>query len=176
MNTCMFAHAQCSFLLFAKNACCRWYMRTCDCVRSAWWVCTGASKHVDAHFYRAIYNESWALISFCDIYVPACHCIFGYTLTIHPPYTIPYYNWTQHSPCPLSQATNIGGDSPPFDHGRAVATPTIGGQQRRLCFSCSPLPALCSAKTSRLALYPHNTLACNHTSLQPPPRPHPCTS
>ena len=42
--------------------------------------------------------------------------------------------------------------------------------------SCSPLPAPCSAKTSHLASHPHNTLVCNHTSLPPPPCPHPCTS
>jgi len=52
--------------------------------------------------------------------------------------------------------------------------------QRRLCLSsCSLLPAPCSAKTSHLASHPHNTLACNHTLLPPPPahsRAHDCGS
>jgi hypothetical protein len=42
--------------------------------------------------------------------------------------------------------------------------------------SCSPLPASCATKTAYPASHTHNTLACNHTSLPPPPRPQPCTS
>jgi len=44
----------------------------------------------------------------------------------------------------------------------------------RLCLSSSlPLPAPCSAETSHPTSYPHNTFACHHTSLPPPPRQHP---
>ena len=41
----------------------------------------------------AICNERWVLISFGDICGPTCHyhCICGYTLTIPPPHTLPYY-------------------------------------------------------------------------------------
>jgi len=41
----------------------------------------------------ALCNERWVLISFGDICGPTCHyhCICGYTLTIPPPHTLPYY-------------------------------------------------------------------------------------
>jgi len=139
------------------------------------------SMWVHAYFYCAIYNERWALISFGYICVPACHCICGYTLNIPPPHTLPYYPRTKHPPCPLSPVSSFPGHdhwggTPPIDHGRAAAKPTIGARRRRLCLSlCSLLPALCFAKTSHPASHPHNTLACNHTSLPPPPRLHPCT-
>ena len=76
------------------------------------------SMWVHAYFYCAIYNKLWALISFSDICVPACYCICGYTLTIPLPHTLPYYPGTQHPPCPLSQATTIGGGlpAPPHSH------------------------------------------------------------
>jgi len=45
--------------------------------------------------------------------LPVCHGIGGYTLTITPPHTLPYYTKTQHPPCPLSQTTTIGGGPPP---------------------------------------------------------------
>jgi len=61
---------------------------------------------------RSLDNEHWALISFSDICVPTCHCLCGHTLTFPPPRTLPYYPRTQHPPCPLSQATNIGGGLP----------------------------------------------------------------
>jgi hypothetical protein len=89
-------------------------MQTCKCVRSARWACTRTSKHVmHAYFFGVIYNERWTLISFGDICVPACHCCCGYTLTIPPSHTLPYYPRTQHHPCPLSQARSLGGDSHP---------------------------------------------------------------
>jgi len=58
------------------------------------------------------------LISFSDICAPACHCFCGYTLTFPLPHTLPYYPGTQHPPCPLSQATTIGGGlpAPPHSH------------------------------------------------------------
>ena len=134
------------------------------------------SMCVHAHCYCAIHSERWALTSFGDICVPACHCFCGYTLTISPPHTLPYYPLTQHSPCLLSQATTWWGTPPPLDHGRTAAKPTIGARQRRLCLSSySPLPAPCAAKTSHPASHHHNTLACNHASLPHAPRPHPCT-
>jgi len=84
------------------------------CVRSDRWACTRASKlvhacalllcdikqgcarallsmWVHACFFSVIWNERWVLISFGDICVPACPCSCGYTLTIPPPHTLPYY-------------------------------------------------------------------------------------
>jgi hypothetical protein len=135
------------------------------------------SMWVHAYFYCAIYNKRWALISFVDICLPACHFICGYTLTIPHPHTLPYYPRTQHRPCPFSQATTFGGRLPSLKHGHAAAKPTIGAQQRRTCLSsCSLLPAPCAAKTSHPASHPHNNLTCNRTSPPPPPHTHPCTS
>jgi len=70
------------------------------------------------------------------------------------------------------------GGTPPLDHGRALATyDWRAAAEHRLCLSsCSPLPAPCSPKTSHPASHPHNTLACNHTTHPPPPRPHLSTS
>ena len=70
------------------------------------------SMWVHAYFFRAIYKECWALISFGDICVPPCHCFCGYTLTIPPPHTLPYYPRTQRPPCPLPQARPLRGVSP----------------------------------------------------------------
>jgi len=101
------------------------------CVRSARWACTRASKlvracalllcdiqrgcahvllsmWVHAYFFSAICNERWVLISFGDICVPVCPCSCGYTLTDHPPHTLPYYPRTKHPSCPVSQATTLG--------------------------------------------------------------------
>ena len=138
------------------------YMRTQECIRSVRWACTRASKHVGTCIlYCAIYNKRWALISFRDVYVPACHCFCGYTLTITTFHTLPYYRWTQRYPCLLSQTTTIGGGFP-LDHVHAAVKPSISAWQCRLSLSlCSPLPALFSAKTSLSASHPHNTLACN---------------
>jgi len=49
------------------------------------------SMWVHVYLFSAIHNEHWALISFSDICVPACHCLCGYTLTIPPPHTLTYY-------------------------------------------------------------------------------------
>jgi len=170
------------------------------CVRSAQWVCTRASKFVHAcalllcdiqrgcarallnmwvhaYFFSAICNEHWVPISFGDIRLSAYPCSCGYTLTIPPP--IPSFT-TLGQTCPVSSfpvEDHLVG-TPTLDHnGCAAAKPTIGARQRRLCLSsCSPLPASCATKTAYPASHTHNTLACNHTSLPPPPRPHPCTS
>ena len=80
------------------------------------------SMWVHACFYCVICKESWVLINFGDIYVPACHYICGYTLTIPPSHSLPYYPQTLHSPCPLSQTTTLGGGLPPLDHGSTAAT------------------------------------------------------
>jgi len=60
------------------------------------------SMWVHAYFFSAICNEHWVLISFGHIclYVYPCSC--GYTLTIPPPHTLPYYTQTKHPSCPLS--------------------------------------------------------------------------
>jgi len=119
------------------------YMRTRECVRSARWACTRASKNVGA-----------CVLLLCDI-----------------------QKMLEHPPCPFPKAITIVGRLPPLNYERAAAKPTIGVRQRRIGFSsCSPLPAPWSAKTSHPASHQHNTLACNHTSLPPPPRPHCCTS
>ena len=149
-------------------------MRTCDtCGHVSACGLLGGCAHasltmwVHVHFYCAMYNERWALISSCDICVPACHCICGYTLTIPPPpHTLPYYPRTQYLPRPLCQTTIIGGGLPSLDHGRVAVKPTIGARQRRLCLSsCSPLPAPCSANTPHLALHTHNTTPLHATTL-----------
>jgi len=121
------------------------------------------------------YKARWALIS--DICGSTCHCICGNTLTIPPFHTLLYYPRTRHHPCPLSQLKTHWGGTPPLENACAVAKPTIGARQRRLCLSsCSPLPAPCVTKTSQPASHPHNTLPCNHTSLPHVPRPHRSTS
>jgi len=144
-------------------------MRTCKCVRSAWWACTRTSQHVVyAYFYCVIYNERWTLISFGDICVPVCHYCCDYSLTIPPSHILPYYPRTQHPPCPLSQAMTIGGGLPPsimgvrrrnlqLAHGSADS-----GCLRAHCYlhHAPPRP--------HLASHPHNTLAYNHSSLPPP--------
>jgi len=105
------------------------------CVRSAQLACTRASKldaftlllcniqrgcarallsmWVHAYFCSAICNKHWVLISFGDICLSAYPCSCGYTLTIPPPHTLPYYPWTKHPSCPLSHFKTVGGDSLP---------------------------------------------------------------
>ena len=127
---------------------------------------------VHAYFYSVIYNERWELISFGDICVPACHYIFGYTLTIPPHHTLPYYPQTQYPLCPLCQTMTIWREFPPLDHGRAVAKPTAV-----LTLFVFVLAATCTMLrqdlTPGLALTQHNTLAHNHTSFPPPSVLHP---
>jgi len=121
------------------------------CVRSARWACTRASQlvhacalcdiqrgnarallsmRVHAYFFSAICNEHWVLISFGDINLSAYPCSCGYTLTIPPPHTLPYYPRTKHHLCPLSQFKTIGGGLPPSERGRktydwCAAAPTL---------------------------------------------------
>ena len=83
-----------------NNACCCWCMRTCGHV-SAYGLLDGCanallSMRVHAYCFSAIFNERWALLSFDDICGSACHCICGYTLTIPPLHTLPYYPRTKH--------------------------------------------------------------------------------
>ena len=42
-----------------------------------------------------------------------------------PPYTLPYYPRTKHPPCPLSQATTIGGGLPPSIMGARRRNPPL---------------------------------------------------
>ena len=139
-------------------------------MRSTRWVCTRISN-----------------VSTCDIQitlgaaylrchrVPACHCVGGYTLTTSPslflfPSLLPS---GPTSPVSSFLGHEYWGGTPLLDHERAAATSKIVARQRLLCLSsCSPLPAPCAARTSHPASHPHNTLACNHTSLPPPPLPH----
>jgi len=127
----------------------------CDIQRGS--ACALLSMWVHAYFFSAICNEHWVLISFGHICLSYYPCSCGYTLTIPPPHTLPYYPQTKHPSCALSQFKTIGGDSLPRS---AAAKLMIGARQRRLCFSsCSSLPAPWPAKISHLASHPHNTLA-----------------
>ena len=92
------------------------------------------SMWVNAYFFSAIYNEHWALISFSDIFVPTCHCFCGYTLTFPPPCTLPYY--PRHNIPRVLSGHNHWGGTPPLNHGRAAAKPTISARQRLTMFVC----------------------------------------
>jgi len=108
------------------------------CVQSDQWACTRASKPVHAcalllcdiqrgcacallnlwvHacFFSAICHEHWVLISFGDICLSTYPYSCGYTLTIPPPHTLPYYPQIKHPSCPLSQFQTIGGGLPPSE-------------------------------------------------------------
>ena len=66
---------------------------------------------------------------------------------------------------PVSSVTGHGHwvRTPPLNHGRAAATPTISARQRRICLtSYRLLPPPCTTATSHLSFHPHNTLAFNH--------------
>jgi len=175
----MLAHAQHQFLVFANKTTLA-VVGACGHV-SAYGLLGGCAhaflSMVHAYFFSAICNERWALISFGDICGLACHCICGYTLTIPPSHTLPYYP-RNNIPRVLFPSSRPLGGTPTLDHdGRTEARPAIGARQRRICLSsCSPLPASRATKTSYPSSHTHNTLACNHTSLPPPPCPHPCTS
>ena len=106
MNTCMVAHTQYRFLVFA-NKTALVVAGACGHV-SVYRLLGGCapaflSMWVHAYFCCVICNERWALISFSDICGPASHGICVYTLTIPPPHTLPYYPGTQHPLCSLSQ-------------------------------------------------------------------------
>jgi len=99
----------------------------------------------------AVFNERWVLIIFGDICGPACHyhCICGYTLTIPPPYTLPYYPRTNHPSCPLPQFKTIWGGLPQL---------TMGARRRNLRLARGSADSVCP-RTHR---YLHHA----------PPRPH----
>jgi len=147
MNTCMLAHAQHQFLVFANKT----MLAVSGACRhvSAYGLLGGCahtllSMWVHAYFFSAICNERWTLIGFGDICGSVCDCISGYTLTIPPLHTLPYYSQTKYPLCPLSQLQTNGGDSLSRS---TVAKLMIGARQRRLCLSsCSSLPALWPAK------------------------------
>ena len=174
MHTCMFAHTQRSFLVFAGKKIILVVAGTCGHVSACSLLggCAHAllSMWVHAYFYCAIYNERWALISFSDICVPACHCICGYTLTVPPSHTLPYYPRTQYPPCHVSQATTIGGGLPSRSWARSgetydwrAAAPTLF--DFLLAATCTMLR---QDLTPSLAPTQHNTFARNHTPLPPP--------
>jgi len=112
MNTCMLAHTQHQFLVFANKTTLA-VAGACGHV-SAQWVCTRASHHVSACILLSC-DMQRTLISFGDICGSACHCICGYTLTIPPPHTLPYYTRIKHPSCPLSQLKTNGGGLPPSE-------------------------------------------------------------
>jgi len=105
----MLAHTQYQFLVFGACGHVSAYGLLSGCAHAL------LSMWVHACFFSAICNKRWALISFGDICGSTCHCICGYTLTIPPPHTLPYYPRTKHSLCPLSQLKTTGGGHPPSE-------------------------------------------------------------
>ena len=127
------------------------------------------------------------LCFFSAIGVHACLCMCRFTLTTsfphaHVPPLLPFVAPSTVSALRSRRAQSrdfplLPRHIPRSPTSDMAALSTIGARQRRLCLSsCSPLPAPCSDKTSRLAAHPHNTLACHNTSLPPLSRPRPCTS
>ena len=98
--------------------------------------------------------------------MPTCHCICG----IPSPTTL-----GPNIPCTLSQATTIGG---------GLLSSMMGVQQQRLPLARGSADSVClrvhrclhhAPPRPHPASHPHNTLACNHSSLPPPsvlPPPH----
>jgi len=100
-----------------NNACCQWYMRTCECVWAARWVCTRASQHVGACIlffprYATSAGHWLVLVTFVGLLV-----IASAVTTIPPPHTLPYYPQTKHPSCTLSQLKTIEGGLPPLERG-----------------------------------------------------------
>jgi len=96
-------------------------------------------------------------------------CNLNVAVILPPSHTHPYYHQTQHLPCPLSQATTIGRELPPS---------IMGARRRNLRLARYSADASCLCAHRYLhhapprphpASHPHNTLACNHSSLPPPP-------
>ena len=170
----MFAHTQCSFLVFAGKKITLVVAGTCGYVSACSLLggCAHAllSMWVYAYFYCAIHNEPWALISFSDICVPACHCICGYTLTFPLPILS---NTTLGRNIPrviFLRPQLLGGGLPSRSWARGgetydwrAAAPTLFVFV--LAATCTMLR---QDLTLSLAPTQHNTLARNHTPLPPP--------
>ena len=119
MSTCMPAHAQHQFLVFANKTTLA-VAGACGHV-SAYGLLGGCahallSMWVHAYFFSTICNERWALISFGNIcaFVGLLVNVFAFILSpFPPPDTLPYYSQTKHSPCPLSESKTIWLGLPP---------------------------------------------------------------
>jgi hypothetical protein len=74
--------------------------------------------------------------------------------------SVPFHTTLGHNiPRVLFPRLRPLGGTPPLNHGRAAAKPTIGARQRRLCLpSPLSLPVTCSAKEP--ASNTHHTLTC----------------
>jgi len=126
---------------------------------------------VHAYFFYAICNEHWVLIIFGDICLSAYSCSCGYTLTIPPPHTLPYYPQTKHPSCPLSQFKTIGGGLPPLE---------LGGKTYDWCATAltlfvfevnSTCTMACQNITPGLASSQHPCMQQHFTPTSSPPTP-----
>jgi len=185
MNTCM--RAQHHFLVFANKTTLA-VDGACGHV-SAYGLLGGCghallSMWVHTCFFSVICNERWALISFGNICRTTCHWICGYTLTISPSHTLPYYPQT-NIPCVLISSWRPLGGTPTLNHnGRAEAKPTIGAQQRHFDWCCFyyflnlfvfVLTAICITRHQNvipvLAHSQHSCMQSHFTPTSSPPTP-----
>jgi len=90
---------------------------------------------VNAYFFSAIYNEHWALISFSGI---CCLLVIAFAVILSPfppPYP-PLLPSDTTSPVSSFPDHDHWGGTPPLNHGRAAAKPTISARQRLTMFVC----------------------------------------
>ena len=152
-------------------------MRTAT-VRYTARVCTRASQHVGACIF--LFCDMQRTLSADWFWRHLCTCLsllLRLYSTNPPPHTLPYYPRTKHprAPCPVSQATTLGRGLPP---------PIMGARRQNLRLARGSADSGCLRAHRYLhhapprphpASHPHNTLACNHSSLPPSsvlPPPH----
>jgi len=130
---------------------------------------------VHTYFFSTICNEHWVLISFGDICLSAYPLSCGYTLTIPPPHTLPYYLQTKYPSCRLSHKT-VGGGLPPSERG--VKTYDWCAATLFVFVLITTCTMVCQLdKISHLTSHPHNTSAATtlHSHLLPTHTPAPHT-
>jgi len=131
MNTCMVAHAQHRFLVFANKTT---LAVAGVCGHVSVYGLLGECAHVflsmwvHVYFFSAIWNECWALISFGDICGSGWHCICGYPPSPYPP-LLPS---DQISPVSSFPVEDHWGGNPSIENGRGgeiydwrAAAPTL---------------------------------------------------
>ena len=131
---------------------------------------------VHACFCCAIHKKRWALIRWCDIL-----CLLVIVLVInshhspHPtPMSLPFYPLDHHPPCPLSQATTIGGGPPLSILGaRRLHQQLARDSANSVCLRARRLTMFLQDLTPGLT---PTLFANSHTSLPHPFRPHCSTS